>query len=169
MPVLVGTPCSLLAQNTEFPFICQVNWGVQQHRPSQLSLLCFYQNQQPCISQLCLSVLCIINVTTNKDALLYGGQFPSHLKVLDRCRMVASECNDSVILRPAVYCWAAAICHTRNPEYESLTTFNFNKNPTRCNSMQICIYCEVTLHVSGVTAPIIRSTKNCNRSLRYGS
>ena len=42
-----------------------------------------------------------------------------------------------------------------------------NKNPTRCNSMQIFIYCKVTLHVSGVKAPIIRSTKNCNRSLRY--
>jgi len=41
-----------------------------------------------------------------------------------------------------------------------------NKNPTRCNSMQIFIYFKVTLHVSGVTAPII-STKNCNRSLRY--
>ena len=26
--------------------------------------------------------------------------------------------------------------------------------------MQIFIYCKVTLHVSGVTAPIIRSTKN---------
>ena len=35
--------------------------------------------------------------------------------------------------------------------------------------MQIFIYCKVTLHVSGVTAPIIRSTKNCNRSLRYKS
>jgi len=32
--------------------------------------------------------------------------------------------------------------------------------------MQICIYCKVTLHVSGVTAPIIRSTKNCNHNLR---
>ena len=31
--------------------------------------------------------------------------------------------------------------------------------------MQIFIYCKVTLHVSGVTAPIIRSTKNCNRSV----
>ena len=31
------------------------------------------------------------------------------------------------------------------------------------------IYCTVTLHVSGVTAPIIRSTKNCNRNLRYRS
>jgi len=41
------------------------------------------------------------------------------------------------------------------------------KNPTRCNSMQIFIYCKVTLHVSGVTAPIIRSTKNCNRNLGY--
>ena len=47
--------------------------------------------------------------------------------------------------------------------------FNFNKNPTRCNSMQIFIHCKVTLHVSGVTAPIIRSTKNCNRNLRYRS
>jgi len=44
-----------------------------------------------------------------------------------------------------------------------------NKNPTRCKSMQIFIYCKVTLHVSGVIAPIIRSTKNCNRSLRYRS
>ena len=25
-------------------------------------------------------------------------------------------------------------------------------------------YCKVTVHVSGVTAPIIRSTKNCNRN-----
>ena len=33
--------------------------------------------------------------------------------------------------------------------------------------MQIFIYCKVTLHVSGVTEPIIRSTKNCNRNLRY--
>jgi len=28
--------------------------------------------------------------------------------------------------------------------------------------MQIFIYCKVTLHVSGVTAPIIRSTKTVN-------
>jgi len=41
---------------------------------------------------------------------------------------------------------------------------NVNKYPTRCNSMQIFVYCIVTLHVSGVTAPIIRSTKNCNRN-----
>jgi len=39
-------------------------------------------------------------------------------------------------------------------------------NPWR---KQIFIYCKVTLHVSGVTAPIIRSTKNCNRNLRYRS
>ena len=35
--------------------------------------------------------------------------------------------------------------------------------------MQTFIYCKVTLHVSGVTAPIIRSTKNCNRYLWYRS
>jgi len=45
--------------------------------------------------------------------------------------------------------------------------WNVNKNPTRCNSMQIFIYCKVTLHVLGVPAPIIRSTKNCNCNLRY--
>jgi len=28
-------------------------------------------------------------------------------------------------------------------------------------------YCKITLHVSGDTAPITRSAKNCNRSLRY--
>jgi len=30
-------------------------------------------------------------------------------------------------------------------------------------------HCKVTLYISGVTAPIIRSTKNYNRSLRYRS
>ena len=38
-----------------------------------------------------------------------------------------------------------------------------------CNSMQIFIHCKTTLHVSGVTAPIIRSIKTCTRSLRYRS
>jgi len=33
--------------------------------------------------------------------------------------------------------------------------------------MQIFIHCKTTLHVSGVTAPIIRNIKNCTRSLRY--
>jgi len=47
--------------------------------------------------------------------------------------------------------------------------FNVNKSPTSCNSMQIFIHCKVTLHVSGVTSPIIRSTKNSNRKLRYRS
>ena len=43
------------------------------------------------------------------------------------------------------------------------------KCPTRCNSMQTFIYCRVTLHVSGLTAPIIRSTKNCICYLWYKS
>jgi len=42
-----------------------------------------------------------------------------------------------------------------------------NKNPTRFNSMQIFIYCKVTLHVSGVKAPIIRSTKTVTAA--YGT
>jgi len=33
-----------------------------------------------------------------------------------------------------------------------------SKNPTRCNSTLIFIYCNITLHVSCVTPPIIRST-----------
>ena len=48
--------------------------------------------------------------------------------------------------------------------------FSVNKKgPTRCNSMQTFIYCTVTLHVSGVPAPIIRSTKNCICYLWYRS
>jgi len=35
--------------------------------------------------------------------------------------------------------------------------------------MQIFIHRKTTLHVSGVTAPIIMSIKNCTRSLRYRS
>jgi len=34
-----------------------------------------------------------------------------------------------------------------------------NKNSTRCNGMQKFIYSKATLHVSGFTAPNIRSTK----------
>jgi len=45
----------------------------------------------------------------------------------------------------------------------------FDESVNSCNSMQIFIYCKATLHVSGVTAPIIRSIKNCIRSLRYRS
>ena len=49
-----------------------------------------------------------------------------------------------------------------------VSKFIFNKNPTRCNSTQSDLfYCKITLHVSDVTASIIRSTKNCNRNLRY--
>jgi len=37
--------------------------------------------------------------------------------------------------------------------------FTLNKSPTRCNSIQSHLFhCKVTVHVSGVTAPIIRST-----------
>jgi len=54
------------------------------------------------------------------------------------------------------------VCNLSGGKLEFLNIFyvNVNKNPTRCNSMQIFIYCKATLHVSGVTAPIIRSTKN---------
>jgi len=48
--------------------------------------------------------------------------------------------------------------------------FILNKNRTIRNSKQSDLFhCKVTLHVSGFTAPIIRSTKNCKRSLRYKS
>ena len=45
----------------------------------------------------------------------------------------------------------------------------YKQKSNRCNSMQIFIHCKTTLHVSGVTAPIIRIIKNCTRSLRYRS
>ena len=45
--------------------------------------------------------------------------------------------------------------------------FSVNKNPTHAT---VCRYLfTAKLHVSGVTAPIIRSIKNCTRSLRYRS
>jgi len=51
-----------------------------------------------------------------------------------------------------------------------LRSLILNKDPTGCNNMQSDLfYCKVTLHVSGFTAPIIRSNKKCNRSLRYRS
>ena len=54
--------------------------------------------------------------------------------------------------------------------YRSLGVKRLSKIPTRCNSVQSDIFhCKVTLHFSGVTAPIISSTKNYNRSLRYRS
>ena len=69
----------------------------------------------------------------------------------------------------STYVLAQIKCHFCSPHCTHSHQLNVNKNPTRCNSMQIFIYCKVTLHVSGVTAPIIRSIKNCNRSLRYRS
>ena len=86
-------------------------------------------------------------------------------------------CNGTALPLPFYSCIFAYICvqnihigketFTHHPD--NLPMCNVNKNPTRCSSMQIFIYCKATLHVSGVTAPIIRSTKNCNRSLRYKS
>ena len=57
--------------------------------------------------------------------------------------------------------------YIKRPVIKYLQILNVNKNPARCNSTQIFIYRKITLHVSGVTASIIRSTKNCNRSLWY--
>jgi len=45
--------------------------------------------------------------------------------------------------------------------------FTLNKSPNRINRLQSDLFhCKIALHVSRVTAPIIRSTKNCNRSYR---
>ena len=35
--------------------------------------------------------------------------------------------------------------------------------------MQVFVYCKITLHVSGVYAPIIKCTSNCNCSFWYRS
>jgi hypothetical protein len=50
-------------------------------------------------------------------------------------------------------------CKLRTIQLRQLCWWNANKNPTRCNSKHIFIYCKVTLHVSDVATPIIRSTK----------
>ena len=58
------------------------------------------------------------------------------------------------------------------PQYLNLQAIKntLNRSPTSCNSMQSDLFhCKVTLRVSGITASIIRSAKNCNRSLRYRS
>jgi len=64
----------------------------------------------------------------------------------------------------------STLCHKRH-DYRKKNTLNIEceQKSNRCNSMQIFIYCKTTLHVSGVTASIIRSIKNCTRSLRYKS
>ena len=40
------------------------------------------------------------------------------------------------------------IIETQRINYLTHSSISVNKNPTRCNSMQIFIYCKVTLHVS---------------------
>jgi len=45
-----------------------------------------------------------------------------------------------------------------------------NNSPTRCNTKQSVYYSASSLHMFRVsTTPIIRSTQNCNYSLRYWS
>ena len=74
-----------------------------------------------------------------------------------------SECKQCFMIQTLTWCSInfklVVPCIVIQCEYKS----------NRCNSMQILIHCKTTLHVSGVTAPIIRSIKNCTRSLRYRS
>ena len=58
-------------------------------------------------------------------------------------------------------CWA----HTKWNKIASDIELVFHSSTMQSN----LFYCKITLHVSGVTAPIIRNTKNCNRCLRYRS
>ena len=50
----------------------------------------------------------------------------------------------------------AAACGTG---HNTGTATSLQRGRSVLSSMQIFIYCKTTLHVSGVTAPIIRSTK----------
>ena len=81
-------------------------------------------------------------------------------------RFVAQHLNHCATAVPHTRRVAGIIVNTK--QLTSCAIFNVNKNPTRCKSMHIFIYCKVALHVSGVTAPIIRSTKNCNRASGTG-
>jgi len=58
-----------------------------------------------------------------------------------------------------------SICHVGFPSHSVLIKTNQMQQYAVCD----LYYCKITLHVSEVTAPIIRSTKNRNRSLRYRS
>jgi len=50
-----------------------------------------------------------------------------------------------------------------------VTIYN-NNCPMRCNTKQSIYYCASSLYMLRVsTTPIVRSTQNCNYSLRYWS
>ena len=88
------------------------------------------------------------------DFFLGGGRVSSNYTVSFNSSVIQITISMCVMLTGAIH----------------ISILTLNKSPTRCNSMQSDFFrCKVTLHVSGVTAPIIRSTKNCNHSLRYWS
>ena len=90
-------------------------------------------------------------------------QFIYIWKLLYMFRVVRSS-NSSTIAAGR----SNGVTNTRCCRYSCMLLM-LTKGPTRCNSTQTFIYCRVTLHVSGVTAPIIRSTKNCICYLWYKS
>jgi len=54
-------------------------------------------------------------------------------------------------------------------DYLKTQTYKILNKKSNLMQQYADIYCKVTLHVSGITAPIIRSTKNCNCYLWYRS
>jgi len=68
------------------------------------------------------------------------------------------------------YGWKAHTLPSRNAIQPNSQTNNYyiNNRPTRCNKKQSIYYSACSLYMFRVsTTPIIRSTQNCNYSLRY--
>ena len=88
-----------------------------------------------------------------------------HLHIYQTARCHISQHSNT---HPESYCVLSLMSLINTVNYIKYNQ-KYAQKSNRCNSMQIFTYCKATLHVSGVTAPIIRSIKNCTRSLRYRS
>ena len=115
---------------------------VEESRPIQRPEKCSFKTEvQPHVQVLSSCRLALLPVAHASSSTL----FPNR-----NCKLVCAVlCTLKLIL--GAYCLGAQrLLSHLNTSCVDGNYFNINKNPTRCNSMQIFIYCRVTLHVSGV-------------------